>query len=408
MALTRRPISNLHGDQMADKPKFTVDGGAPAEADVALAPTALAAPDQSQDTIAEPPLNSPDRDSAYSRTNFTTEDVEEAGLQLALHVEAGGYHPVILFGNAASGKTSLLLSLFATIKTEPELHTGLFLGEPILDLDTEYGRYLHENSEQFFGQKTQDFIEGKAAPKTALQFPFFVPITFRPDNKPEMKFAFMESNGEWYRPDRSSGRLFPALRRQIEDFISNYQGGITFIHLIPYTQRAVYSAAAEKVSDAAEIQDASLAISGALQAYEKIRINKQNDRHLMLVTKWDAHSPPNVSKYEVLTETSDDVARFANESYAQALTTFRGIGLHAAQMFLNSYCAGLMNEMGVLVLKQSNELRSAVINYPVKLWEWLYRGALEASDQFVVDPFPAPPPRSPWQEFIDKWLNRFF
>lgn len=175
-----------------------------------------------------------------------------------------------------------------------------------------------------------------------------------------------------------------------------------------YTQRAVYSAAAEKVSDAAEIQDASLAISGALQAYEKIRINKQNDRHLMLVTKWDAHSPPNVSKYEVLTDTSDDVARFANENYAQALTTFRGIGLHDAQMFLNSYCAGLMNEMGVLVLKQSSELRSAVINYPVKLWEWLYRGALEANDQFIVDPFPAPPPRPPWQDFFDKWLNRFF
>ena len=153
---------------------------------------------------------------------------------------------------------------------------------------------------------------------------------------------------------------------------------------------------------------ASLAISGALQAYERIRIDKQNDRHLMLVTKWDAHAPPNVSKYEALTETSDDVARFANQNYAQAMTTFRGIGLNNAQIFLNSYCAGLINEMGVLVLKQSNELRTAVINYPIKLWEWLYRGALEARDEFVVDPFPAPPPRPAWQEFFDKWMSRFF
>jgi len=389
---------------MTEKQKFTITEDDTESGELTDAPPNI--PELVDEVIT--PTASTGRETGYSRTNFATEDIEEAGLQLALHVESGGFHPVILFGNAASGKTSLLLSLFAAIKTNPELFTGLFLGDPILDEKTEYGRYLHENSVQFFGQKTQDFIEGKAAPKTALQFPFFVPIIFRPDNKPEMKFAFMESNGEWYRPDRNTGRLFPSLRRQVEDFISNYQGGITFIHLIPYTQGAVYSTNSDRIHDAAEIQDASLAISGALQSYEKIRIYKQHDRHLMLVTKWDAHSPPNVSKLDVLTESTDEVARFANDNYSQALTTFRGMGLESSQMFLNSYCAGLMNEMGVLVLKQSNELKSAVMNYPIKLWEWLYRGALEAIDKPVVDPFPAPPKQSAFQVFVEKWLNRFF
>jgi hypothetical protein len=385
---------------MSEKPRFTIDE---LVEDVQVPPPDVAVPVE--------PRREREQPGAYSQSPYSPNDVEEAGLRLATRMEACGYHPVVLFGTAASGKTSLLLSLFSLVRMTPELHAGLFPGDPILDIHTDYGKYTHDNALQFFGQKTQDFIEGRAAPKTVLQYPFFVPVSFRPDNKPEAKFAFMESNGEWYRPDRSNGRLFPVLRRQIEDFIKNYQGGITFIHLVPYTQRAVYSAVADRAGEASEIQDASIAISGALQAYDRIRANKQNDRHLMLVTKWDAHSPPNVSKFDVLTCSPEEVVRFANENYAQALTTFRGIGLNDTQLFLNSYCSGIMNEMGVLQLRQNNELRAPVMSYPIRLWEWLYRGALDASGQVYVEPFPAQPKARPWQAMMDaigRWLDRLF
>lgn len=389
---------------MSDKPKFTIT--TPLEDVLVSTPP----PQVDVGRSSEAPRQ-PEQPGAYSQASYSSDDVEEAGLQLATRMEECGYHPVILFGTAASGKTSLLLSLLSVIRMTPELHTGLFAGEPILDIHTDYGKYTHDNALQFFGQKTQDFIDGRAAPKTVLQYPFFVPVSFRPDNKPEAKFAFMESNGEWYRPDRSNGRLFPVLRRQIEDFIKNYQGAITFIHLVPYTQRAVYSSAVDRPGEASEIQDASIAISGALQAYDRIRANKQNDRHLMLVTKWDAHSPPNVSKFDVLTCSPEEVVRFANDNYAQALTTFRGIGLNNSQLYLNSYCSGLMNEMGVLVLRQNNELRVPVMSYPIRMWEWLYRGALDAAGQVHVEPFPAQPKASPWQAMMDalgRFLDRLF
>jgi hypothetical protein len=384
--------------KMAEKPKFTLDETVEVEPQAPLfeQPQPELRPNKNADN------------SSYSRNDFSASEVDQAGLRLARDIEHGEYYPVILIGSAASGKTSLLLSLLATIKIEPELKSGISMGDPILDRETDYGRYVYENSVQFFGQKTQDFIEGRAAPKTSLQYPFFVPIVLRPENAPEQKFAFMESNGEWYRPDRNTSELFPPLRRQIEDFIANYAGGITFIHLVPYTQQAVRSSGADRQVDAAEMLDASLAIAGALQAYEAVRLEKQKDRHLMLVTKWDAHSPPGLSKLDVLSDASEDVDVFVREHYPQALTALQALGLREAQVYLNSYCSGIMNDAGILMLKQENELRPAVMKFPINLWTWLYRGAREDRQQPSSSPFPSPPHESELKLFLKRLLDRFF
>lgn len=331
-------------------------------------------------------------------------DVDASGIQLAFGVDAAGYHPVVLFGNANSGKTSLLLSLFALLRTEPQLDTGLELGDPIIPVDSLYGEYLSDQAEGFFGRKTQDFIEGRASPKTAIELPFFIPVVFRPEGKPEIRFAFMESNGEWYRPDRSSEKLFPKLRRQIEDFLATYQGPITFIHLLPYTQQAVYVGTGDKLTDEFEMREASLAIAGALYAYQKARVNKQDDRHLVLVTKWDAHDRQELNRADVLQHTGNEAADFANERYAQAMAVFRGLGLQGHQQKLNAYCSGIMAGQNVTMPKRDDELREAVLNYPMQLWRWLYRSTLEQLSEQPVDPFPAAP-RPHW--FL-RFLDRFF
>ena len=100
------------------------------------------------------------------------------------------YHPVVLFGTNFSGKTSLLLSLFATINSETELQTGLFLCDPILGSSNELGRTLHAEARHTFEVKTQAFKEGEKIPKTNVTLPFFVPVEFRPLDKPAIKFAF--------------------------------------------------------------------------------------------------------------------------------------------------------------------------------------------------------------------------
>jgi hypothetical protein len=335
---------------------------------------------------------------------IVVDDVEASGARLAADMEAKGYQPVVLFGNAYSGKTSLLLSLLACVKTESELGAGVFLGEPLLARDTAYGRFQAEQSEAFFGRKVQDFIEGTASPKTAIDLPFFVPVNLRPASAPPVTFAFMESNGEWYRPDRSGDRLHPKLRGQIEDFIASYQGGIIFVHLLPYTQQAVRSANADTANDAAEVRDAALAVEGAVRAYERVRVDKKADTHLMLVTKWDAHAPA-TDRQEVLED--DDpaaVEAYARDRYAKVVGTVRGMGLSPGQVLLNGYCAGLINERGVVGLKRDGELREAVLRYPKSLWRFLYRRALTNMGVAAVDPFPAPPAPPRWKRLLDRFF----
>lgn len=329
-------------------------------------------------------------------------DVDASGIQLAAGIDAAAYHPVVLFGNANSGKTSLLLSLFALLRTEPDLATGLELGEPIVTTDSLFGRYLYDSAEGFFGKKTQDFIEGRASPKTAIDLPFFVPVIFRPLGKPEIRFAFMESNGEWYRADRSSERLFPALRQQIEDFIACYQAPITFIHLLPYTQQAVYGGSGDPLSDTTEMKEAQLAIVGALLAYQRARLNKQDDRHLLLVTKWDAHDREENDRADVLLNAGQQPEEFANGRYEQAISVFKGLGLSSVQQNINAYCSGLMAGQTVIMPKRGDEMRDAVLSYPTQLWRWLYRSTMEQLGERAVDPFPSAPKTHWFARLLDR------
>jgi hypothetical protein len=344
--------------------------------------------------------------SGFAASSDKDDDLSRLGEELALHVEAAECHPVILFGSRFTGKTSLLLSLLAAIKTEPRLRTGLMLGAPLLDNNTEVGKRQYEAAEEIFGKKTQQFIEGVKPKATGVENPFFIPLDFLPYDKPEAKLALMESNGEWYVPDRSSAKLFRPLNKHIEDFIGYYQAPITFIHVLPFTQNANTSLSpTEKVHDGAAIQDASLAISGALQAYERIRIDKGGDRHLLLVTKWDARERAGLNKEDSLSSTTEEVAEFVEENYAQAFAAFEGMRLREDQKFIAGYCSGLMNEVGVLVLKRSNDIRLDVLSYPINLWKWLYANAQAAVGLPEQDPFPSPKPLGPVEKFLN-WLNK--
>ena len=151
---------------MAEEEKFTLSNDLPGRIEPADIPVSDSAPE-----------TAPWHPTLASAYDLSASDVDASGAQLASDMEDKRYQPVILFGNAFSGKTSLLLSLLAAVKTETHLETGLFMAEPLLARDTRYGRYQSEQSEAFFGRKTQEFIQGTASPKTAIDLPFFVPVS---------------------------------------------------------------------------------------------------------------------------------------------------------------------------------------------------------------------------------------
>ena len=338
---------------------------------------------------APPAPESPRKKKDVRELELQTSDIANAGVLLASQMEAMGYHPVILFGMAASGKTSLLSSLLAVLRTESELEAIAIPGDPILDHQSGYGKFLKSSADQFFGQTVQSFIAGKAPNATKLNLPFFVPVVFQPKGKPEIRVAFMESAGEWYRPDSESDTFFPKLRKEIEEFIRAFPRGISFIHVAPYTQASVRSLNASRAADPKDINTASLALAGALSAYQLVRPDKSRDNHFMLVTKWDAHEVPQASLTEILMETFDAVGPFVEKNYEQAYATFKSLSLRPDQQQLANYCSGIISGGDNTTLRTDNEHRAAVLSFPKDLWRWLYRNVLAELGEPYIDPFPS-------------------
>ena len=333
--------------------------------------------------------------------SFSEKDIDVSGAQLANDMADKGYQPVIFVGNAGSGKTSVLLSLIALLKRQPDLAASAFLDPPLLDGRSKLGSYQKENAEAFFFKNVQRFIDGNVIPKTAVEVPFFVPVSVRPETAPRVTFAFMESNGEWYRPKKDSNTLFPPLRKSIEEFIQTYQGGIIFIYTLPFTQQALWSSDVQPDRDADLLQEADLAIAGAMQSYERIRYDKAHDRHLFLITKWDG-SAAGGDLAQALSGTQEGkVSQFAVTRFPQSLALINGLGVGKDHVALQHYCSGIITGQGPQSLSPDNPLRDVVLSYPKKLWTYLYRQALVNAALPVSELFPSPPPKPWWQRLID-------
>lgn len=365
-----------------------------------------------QETLAPREILKP-RSEEQGAAKFSSGELSTLGRELAHAMQEEGYHPVVLFGTNNSGKTSILMSLFATLSVDPQLETGLSLCDPILGTRTDIAKYLHKEARHTFEIKTEAFLAGEKIPKTSTTLPFFIPVEFRPpDGRAAVKFAFLESNGEWYRPLISDGtslsdteQLYPDLRKEIEDFIASYQQGMTFIYAAPVTQGEVYTQA-DKTFDTDEIRYASMAIRGVLKSYDSIRANgRTNDKHLMLVTKWDAMSARDADRAAGIEEDRDAVIEFCSRKYNQALTQFQGLNLRPEQKRINAYCAGMINKSGLIRAAADDAVTGVIASYPVRLWEFLYKNALEAAGEVPVSPFKEPRAPGAFKQALTKILD---
>lgn len=317
----------------------------------------------------------------------------QLGVTLAQALEGENYHPVILFGTSFSGKTSLLLSLFSTLKVNPSLDAGVTLCEPILGPSHPEGLILHKEARRLFENGTQEFIQGRPTQKTAFNHPFFVPVQLRAGDKPRRNFAFLESKGEWYQPRSldAAENYYPELKQSIESFVTSFTGAITFIYLLPYTQRYLDAPGSE---DMAEINSAQQAVVGVLDAYDRIRLaGRGADKHLMLVTKWDAHSRKSIDQAQDIVEDRGELDSFVNGRYPEAAKRLKDLEVRPDQRHLNAFSAGIIGQSGRLTAPDP-ETQQALQGYPVRLWNLLYNNALAAAGE-PAEPLFAPPPQPP-------------
>jgi hypothetical protein len=336
------------------------------------------------------------------------------GAAIAAQLHALKFHPVVVFGGPASGKTSLVVSMLAALRLEAEWGCGATLCDPILPLSDDRHKEQYNDATRLFNKTVQEFIAGTGAGSTRGQQPFFVPVAIRStaDNR-TVKFAFLESNGEWYKPKTGTDEFFAALRADTDAFIRNYEGGISFIYVLPYTQNVIRSSFEKDAEDPEKLREAGLAIVGMLDAYSRVRTNTRNDGHLLLVSKWDAHheakkSEEDIELWESLLESDSDIEAFLARTYPQALASFKGLAVDAEQRRIGSYCAGLMTARTIQPVAADPDTRYAIRWHQKKVWRWVWRNATTQID-VATDLFPPDPveKKSIWQS-INSFLDRYF
>jgi hypothetical protein len=343
----------------------------------------------------QPAPATPDAAAAFPNT---ASDQESAGRQLAQQMQALGYHPVVIFGSTSSGKTTLLGSLLSYIQKDHDAGAEISLGEEFSIAGSEYGSWAHEKAAAFFFRGVQEHINERTQAATRTQYPFFIPVILKPrGGLPEVKIALLESNGEWYNAETGSDRFFQKLRDEIAGLLHNYGDGVSFLHLAPVTQLEQYRQGVEgdRSKDEALRHAADLALVGCFNAYRDIRPVKNNDRHLLLLTKWDAHAKPMDPRDNFFAPSLAEVKDIARQKYPQAYVAFVNLSLgdtDATAKQIMQYCSGIIS--GREVLRQSAEVDMQIRRYPRALWNWIYRGALhDPREQRLLysEPKPAEP-----------------
>lgn len=317
----------------------------------------------------------------------------ENGKQIAEQLHTLGYHPVVIVGTAGAGKTALLLSLLGYLRGASKANNvQVVLGQPLLDQTTAYGQQIQEQAVGLFNQALQAFLSGVAPPATKASQPFFVPVELQFHDGKVQRYAFLESDGEWYRPDYTSPSLYKDLRPELEALFNHFKGSISMLYIAPATQMNFDGATSRKPiggSNAASMRDASQGLVGAMQHYSQHRAHKRRlDMQMFLLTKWDNVFEPGAASHGFEEPKLDDAIAFARDHFSDAFAYFESMNVGdkpERKKVLMQYSSGLMSNR-IIASPDRVELR-ALHTYHRRLWNLLSRFAFGV----LVDPEPITP-----------------
>jgi len=305
-----------------------------------------------------------------------------AKVELAKELVEKGYHPILIFGTRASGKTSLLASLFHLQQSDPTFPAILVQGDWIVPIDTTYGATVSEAASRFLGHVVNNFYDGEAAPATHDEIPFYIPVILRPNNgQPEVRLAFLESKGEWYQIDKNSVDLFPQLREEVSDVYQNFPDGISILLIAPYVIGEAYAEGSSTENIVKEMRDSDTALYGALQSYQRFRQHRDLDRYLFILTKWDAHTRSIIDK-DFIHPPRGMVSYLISQRFPKSWTLFQNMQSGEAQSM--QYSSGVMSGNGRAEVPE--HLRPNLYKFPQMLWSWLYANATYGSELFLDSP----------------------
>jgi hypothetical protein len=295
--------------------------------------------------------------------------------RLSAALETKGYHPVLIFGTRASGKSTLLTALFSYFQSDPESQATCILGDWIIPTDTTVGAQLADEASRFFNRVVSEFHSGNAAPSTQFELPFFIPVVVHPSNgSPVVKLAILESKGEFYQVNPDSARYFPELREEITDIYQNYNGAISVIIVAPYVMSEAYtSTEGEPTALGDEFKLADDALLASLQSYLKHRQHPELDRFNFILTKWDVHTK-GINTPTFYNPPGGLVESLVSKRFPKAFTVFQNFSdSKGDRLSLMPFSAGVISGNDALPTPQ--KFRPIMHRFPNRLWNWLYMGA---------------------------------
>jgi hypothetical protein len=319
---------------------------------------------ETPDSFNQGSFSSPQQPEAFSAN-------EES--QLVRELEEKQYHPILIFGTRASGKSSLLASLFFYLQSNPATPAIAILDDKfIVSLDMNYSNTVADAATHFFNHVINAFHSGEAAPSTRDEYPYYIPVILRPNNgQPEVRLAFLESRGEWYAIQHDSRDLYPALRNEVSDVYKNFSKSISILLIAPFVIGESYSEEIPSELAMKEMDESDAGIFGALQAYQQTREFRHLDNYLYILTKWDQYSKV-ITSPEFIRPPRGVVSNLIAERFPRSWTMFQAMQSGDAQSM--QYSAGLMSG-NIRVKKIDPNYKPILDQFPEMLWRWLYRNA---------------------------------
>lgn len=303
----------------------------------------------------------------------TEQPISSGQLTLARSLVVKKYHPVMIFGTQASGKSSLLASLFNYLQNDPRSQAICLLGEWILPIETKNGAAVASEVSRFFNRAVMNFNSGVAVPRTDHEtIPYFIPVVLRPNNgKPDIRIAFLESTGENYEIKTEEVNYFPALRAEVMDVYRNFPGSLSILVVAPYTLKDAYTDQEIEKPDDISFQLVDQALYAALQSYQRERRWLDMDNYMFVLTKWDVYTG-GISNSEFTNPPNGLVEKVITERYRLSWNFYRSMRKKGNSNSMQ-YSAGLIT--GDSVVQVPDKLKASINLFPRALWNWLYKNA---------------------------------
>jgi hypothetical protein len=303
-------------------------------------------------------------------------DAQDPAESLGHSLYSSGFHPVLIFGTAATGKTTFLTSMLSFFTSTTDVGITITLGDPISR--STVGLKAHESSEKLFHYQVNNYLNGTAPVQNQEAFPFFVPVELRRSrNREIIRIALLESSGELWSVAMKKNYV-QELREEISDVYRNYPLPMTIIMVVPYAMSEGYTGTDSTQNDRALFQDSDIALHQTLQVYQKYRPPHIRDKFCFVLTKWDLHTQVLASE-EFTNPNGELVKSLVKQRFPRAFGHFENmIDQDLARCI--PYSAGLIG--GTKILEVPRDLKPTLDDFPYKLWGWIYKNATNGRDLY--------------------------